>query len=250
MIDKPFLLATLGRLLATPSPSGMTDAIVHLVCDILGELGIETQLTRRGAIRARLPGRVRSPKRAIAAHLDTLGAMVKSLKPSGRLELLPIGFWSSRFAEGARATVYADHGPHRAGAGLFSVNELTISIIQGLVITAGVLLLYHYTMNAGYTEAQVRTVAFSTILFSNIFLTLVNRSFYYSVFRTMTYPNRLVPLIIVITLGVLAATLYVPAVQSLFRLEFIGLDLQWKCLVAAFISVFWVEGYKLYRRRG
>ena len=113
MIDKPFLLATLGRLLATPSPSGMTDAIVHLVCDILGELGIETQLTRRGAIRARLPGRVRSPKRAIAAHLDTLGAMVKSLKPSGRLELLPIGFWSSRFAEGARATVYADHGPHR-----------------------------------------------------------------------------------------------------------------------------------------
>ena len=140
--------------------------------------------------------------------------------------------------------------PHRAGASLFSVNELTISIIQGLVITAGVLLLYHYTMNAGYTEAQVRTVAFSTILFSNIFLTLVNRSFYYSVFRTMTYPNRLVPLIIVITLGVLAATLYVPAVQSLFRLEFIGLDLQWKCLVAAFISVFWVEGYKLYRRRG
>ncbi|HMQ62869.1 MAG TPA: cation-translocating P-type ATPase [Flavilitoribacter sp.] len=139
--------------------------------------------------------------------------------------------------------------PHRSGSGLFAVNELTISIIQGLAITAGVLFLYHYTMNAGYAEGQVRTVAFSTILLSNIFLTLVNRSFYYSVFRTLTYPNRLIPLIIAVTLGVLAATLYVPAVQSLFRLESIGLDLQWKCLAVAFVSVIWVEGYKMYRRR-
>ena len=113
MIDRAFLLATLKRLLETPSPSGMTDAVVHLVCGILGELGIETKLTRRGAIRALLPGAAYSPKRAIAAHLDTLGAIVKALKPNGRLELLPIGFWSSRFAEGARVTVYSDNGSYR-----------------------------------------------------------------------------------------------------------------------------------------
>lgn len=113
MIDKDFLLATLRRLLETPSPSGMTDAVVHLVCEILDALGIEYKLTRRGAIRALLPGAARSPKRAIAAHLDTLGAMVKALKPNGRLEIVPIGFWSSRFAEGARVTVYSDNGTYR-----------------------------------------------------------------------------------------------------------------------------------------
>ena len=113
MIDKDFLLTTLKRLLATPSPSGMTDAVVRLVCETLDELEIGYQLTRRGAIRALLPGREDSPKRAIAAHVDTLGAMVKSLKPNGRLELLPIGFWSSRFAEGARVTLYSDQGSHR-----------------------------------------------------------------------------------------------------------------------------------------
>jgi len=86
---------------------------VHLVCDILAEIGIETKLTRRGAIRALLPGAAYSPKRAIAAHLDTLGAMVKALKPNGRLELVPIGFWSSRFAEGARVTVYSDNDTFR-----------------------------------------------------------------------------------------------------------------------------------------
>lgn len=113
MIDKEFLLATLKRLLETPSPSGMTDAVVHVVCDMLEALGIDYKLTRRGAIRALLPGARPSPKRAVAAHLDTLGAMVKSLKPNGRLEIVPIGFWSSRFAEGARVTIYGDHANFR-----------------------------------------------------------------------------------------------------------------------------------------
>lgn len=113
MIDKSFLLRTLERLLATPSPSGMTDAVVRLTCEILGEIGVACQLTRRGAIRAVLPGAAATPKRAIAAHLDTLGAMVKALKPNGRLEIVPIGFWSSRFAEGARVTVYGDTGTWR-----------------------------------------------------------------------------------------------------------------------------------------
>ncbi len=117
MIDKEFLLKTLKRLLETPSPSGMTDAVVRLVCEILGDLGIDYKLTRRGAIRAVLPGMSGSPKRAIAAHIDTLGAMVKALKPNGRLEIVPIGFWSSRFAEGARMTVYSDNGNYR-GTGL------------------------------------------------------------------------------------------------------------------------------------
>jgi peptidase M42 family hydrolase len=108
-ISKPFLLDTLRRLLEVPSPSGMTDAVVRSVCEVLDGLGIDYRLTRRGAIRAQLPGAAYSPKRAIVAHLDTLGAMVKSLKPNGRLELVPIGYWSSRGAENGRVTIYADH---------------------------------------------------------------------------------------------------------------------------------------------
>jgi peptidase M42 family hydrolase len=46
-------------------------------------------------------------------HLDTLGLMVKGLKDNGRCEVVPIGSWSSRFAEGARVTIYTDEGPHR-----------------------------------------------------------------------------------------------------------------------------------------
>ena len=100
--DTDYLQEILARLLATPSPSGMTDAVVRLVCEELDNLGVTYELTRRGAIRATLRGKERLPARAVIAHLDTLGALVKGIRPNGRLEVVPIGFWSSRFAERAR----------------------------------------------------------------------------------------------------------------------------------------------------
>ncbi len=112
-VDQRYVLDVLWKLLRTPSPSGYTDRVVHLACDELDSLGISYELTRRGAIRANLKGKQSSPDRAIVAHLDTLGAMVKSLKPNGRLGLVPIGHWNARFAEGARATVFTDMRPYR-----------------------------------------------------------------------------------------------------------------------------------------
>lgn len=112
-LDMDYLLRVLRELLAIPSPTGYTDEIVHYTGHRLEELGIRFELTRRGAIRADMPGRQPSPDRAIVAHLDTIGAMVKALKPNGRLELVPVGTWSSRFAEGARVTLFTDQGRHR-----------------------------------------------------------------------------------------------------------------------------------------
>jgi peptidase M42 family hydrolase len=112
-IDTDYLVGILVKLLDTPSPSGYTDSIVHLVGDELNRVGIDFELTRRGAIRANLAGRQQSPDRAVVAHLDTIGAMVAGLKSNGRLTVYPIGTWSSRFAEGARVTVFTDDGARR-----------------------------------------------------------------------------------------------------------------------------------------
>jgi len=112
-IDPDYLVKTLLALLQIPSPSGYTDSIVRFVCKELARLGIEFDLTRRGAIRATIPGRRRKPNRALVAHLDTLGAMVTRLKPNGRVAVAPIGTWSSRFAEGARVTIFSDEHGYR-----------------------------------------------------------------------------------------------------------------------------------------
>ncbi len=113
-IDKNYLVETLFELLHIPSPSGYTDLIVHKVGEKLEELGIPFELTRRGAIRARMgTEKAKQPHRALVAHLDTTGAMVREVKANGRLAIVPVGSWSSRFAEGGRVTVFTTRGSHR-----------------------------------------------------------------------------------------------------------------------------------------
>ncbi len=116
VIDQDYLLDTLQDLLRIPSPSGMTDRVVERVCQELGGLGIPFELTRRGAIRANLNTSIKGhTSRAIVAHLDTLGIMVRALKENGRLGIFAIGHWNARFAEGARVTVFASGGQRYRG---------------------------------------------------------------------------------------------------------------------------------------
>jgi peptidase M42 family hydrolase len=112
-IDIDYLQAELAALLNIPSPSGYTDTVVRYVCRELERLGLPYDVTRRGAIRARLKGDTAAGARAIVSHLDTLGAQVKALKANGRLALVPIGHWSARFAEGARTTIFTESGVYR-----------------------------------------------------------------------------------------------------------------------------------------
>jgi putative aminopeptidase FrvX len=107
-IDMDYLLKVLLQLLDIHSPSGYTDRVVHCVGEELEKLGVRFELTRRGAIRATIKGEKPAPARAVVSHLDTIGAIVKSLGPNGRLTVAPVGHWSARWAEGARVTIFTD----------------------------------------------------------------------------------------------------------------------------------------------
>ncbi|MGR8947297.1 MAG: osmoprotectant NAGGN system M42 family peptidase [Gammaproteobacteria bacterium] len=113
MINAERITRTLLELLAIPSPSGFTDEIVHYVGKSLDDMGVSYDLTRRGTIRARLPGGSDRLARAVVTHVDTIGAMVRYIRDDGRLLLAPIGHWSSRFGEGARVTLFSDEKAYR-----------------------------------------------------------------------------------------------------------------------------------------
>lgn len=112
-IDIDYLGKTLDALFEIPSPTGYTDTIVRYVSKELTRLGLNVELTRRGAIRALRRGERSDGARAIVTHLDTLGAQVKRIKQNGRLEIVPIGHWSARFAEGARVNLFSGKGIYR-----------------------------------------------------------------------------------------------------------------------------------------
>ena len=127
-------------------------------------------------------------------------------------------------------------------------SELSMSILQGFMITGGVLFMYQYTVHHGGNEVLTRTMVFTTLIFANIFLTLVNRSFYYSFITTLTYKNNLLVGILLITLVILATMLYMGPVTTFFHLTQPSIIDIVRCLGIAFLSVFWFELVKWRRR--
>ena len=85
---------------------------------------------------------------------------------------------------------------------------------------------------------------FITFLFSNIFLSLVNRSFKYTIFKTITYKNNLVAVIIGISLLFIASFIYVPFVRDLFRLNILSLLMIAPCLLSI-VNILWINVWKL-----
>ena len=126
--------------------------------------------------------------------------------------------------------------------------ELGMSILQGLMITAGVMFMYLYTVRQGGSEEQVRTMVFTTLIIANIFLTLVNRSFLYSLMTTLSYKNNLLIYIILVTLAILATMLFYDPVTYFFRLDHPGLLDILLSTGVAMLSVMWFEAIKWWRR--
>ncbi len=139
--------------------------------------------------------------------------------------------------------------PRPATNTFFSWKELTISVIQGLMITAGTLAVYQYGVYEGYNESLTRTLVFATLIIANIFLTLVNRSFYYSIFTTLMYKNNLVLLIISITLVLMGLLIFVPPLANFFGFAPMNIAQFGICTAIGIISVIWFEVVKWWKRR-
>jgi Ca2+-transporting ATPase len=139
--------------------------------------------------------------------------------------------------------------PRPFSSTFFNARELTTSIIQGLVITLGTLAVYQYAVQQGSSENTTRAMVFLTLIAANIFLTLVNRSFYYSVIITSGYKNNLVPIIIMITTVLMALLLFVTPLSKLFKFEMLNPAQLGISIATGFVSVIWYEAVKFLKRR-
>lgn len=139
--------------------------------------------------------------------------------------------------------------PRPLSSTFLSWREMSMSVLQGLLISAGVLFMYQYSIAHAGNEEQTRTMVFCTLIIANIFLTLVNRSFYFSMIDSFSNKNSLMVLILSVTLLLLAAMLFVPFIRDFFKLELISPGAFFACLVTAGISVLWFELFKWWKRR-
>ena len=121
-IDTDYLLQVLQRLLSTPSPTGHTGKGTDECRAILYEIeGIEWKIetTPKGVLTATWNGRSSDAPRALTAHIDTLGALVKNIKSNGRLQLYQIGSFDWTAIENETVTTERQDGSTLRGTVLF-----------------------------------------------------------------------------------------------------------------------------------
>ncbi len=120
-LDLKGMTRFLVELLETPSPTGYTEEAIQRCADELAPLpGIQLERTSKGALVATLPGEQERPWRALTAHVDTLGAMVKEIKYNGRLRLTKLGGFAWNTVEGEGLTVFTRDGETVRGSLLIS----------------------------------------------------------------------------------------------------------------------------------
>jgi putative aminopeptidase FrvX len=116
-IDTDYLLNFLTGLLNIPSPTGLAEEGILFTRSALQEFEeLEFSMTRKGALVAAWPGQNNDSPRALTAHVDTLGAMVKEIKSNGRLKLTKIGGFAWNTVEGEGCTVLTLDGKRIRGS--------------------------------------------------------------------------------------------------------------------------------------
>jgi putative aminopeptidase FrvX len=121
-IDREYLVDFLTGLLNTPSPTGLAEPGIAFTETALSAFpDLRVARTRKGALLATWPVQGLPPARALTAHVDTLGAMVKEIKPNGRLKLSQIGGYAWNTVEGESCTIYTSDGRRIRGSILIEI---------------------------------------------------------------------------------------------------------------------------------
>jgi putative aminopeptidase FrvX len=116
-IDEEYLVKTLVELLNTPSPTGFAGEAIDVVERTMKDFSfLSIERTRKGALVATWDGIKSDTPRGLTAHVDTLGAMVKEIKPNGRLKMTRIGGFAWNTVEGEGCTVFTSEGESFRGS--------------------------------------------------------------------------------------------------------------------------------------
>ncbi|MFF5996941.1 M42 family metallopeptidase [Lysinibacillus sp. KU-BSD001] len=119
----------LEKLVNIPSPSGFTAEVMRDIVNYLRDVGMTYTRTHKGALIVTIAGENTAQHRLLTAHVDTLGAIVKEIKPSGRLKLTMIGGFNWNAVEGEYCTIHTATGERIRGTIL--MHETTVHVYRG-----------------------------------------------------------------------------------------------------------------------
>ena len=98
-MDMNYVVSFLEKIVNIPSPSGYTKEVMKVVEKEAKGFGYEAEYSRKGGLIITVPGKTEHCL-GISAHVDTLGAMVRSVTSEGKLKLISVGGFTMESIEG------------------------------------------------------------------------------------------------------------------------------------------------------
>lgn len=102
------------ELLGIPSPIGYTKEAIDYLKKAFQELGLPITELKKGAFYATIPGKTKEAM-LLGAHVDTLGALVREIKNSGRIKVIPLGGMPWTGVEGETLLLHTRKGESFTG---------------------------------------------------------------------------------------------------------------------------------------
>ena len=124
---------------------------------------------------------------------------------------------------------------------VFGIRPVVISLLQGFIVLGVVLTVFVLSGKLNAAENEARTMAFATVVVSNICLILTNLSWSRSVFEIIRDPNPAMWWVITGAVALITAVLYIPGLRELFGFGLLHLNDVLICFGAGLFSIMWFE---------
>ncbi|MFI2858524.1 M42 family metallopeptidase [Paenibacillus sp. JSM ZJ436] len=113
--NEKYILELLMKLLNTPSPTGFTGGIMKEIEQEAASLGVACTRNEKGGVILSIPGKDGNRTVGLSGHVDTLGAMVRAIKPEGTLRLTRIGGFMMNSIENEYCIIHTRSGQTYTG---------------------------------------------------------------------------------------------------------------------------------------
>lgn len=121
-----YIIEETKKVLAIDSPTGYTKNAAEFVMEEYRKLGYEPKMTVKGGVLVDLGGEEKDNGLMLAAHMDTLGAMVCEVKSNGNLSVSPLGGMNPNNAEAENCRIVTRFDGTYTGT--FQLNNASIHV--------------------------------------------------------------------------------------------------------------------------
>jgi len=112
-IQTSYAVDQVMKMVSIPSPTGFTRKAEEYLLKTLTDLGFAPEHTPKGTVICCLGGE--GAPLLLSAHVDTLGAMVRSVKANGRLRYTQVGGYTDNSVENENCLIHTRKGPVYSG---------------------------------------------------------------------------------------------------------------------------------------